>query len=197
MELLKLIEKIVMRKIFLFIAIVFLFSCRIKKQYDTIIRHAMIYDGSGGEPFKSDLGIIADTIAFIGDLSHANARNEIEVEGIAISPGFIDTHSHHAGNLFKNLDFIAAVSQGITTIIIGQDGGSNFPLSKFYKELADTPVAVNIASYSGHNTIRDSVLGKDFKRTATQQEIDEMKLLLKQDMEAGALGFSTGLEYDP
>src|SRR6185436_13163344 len=100
-------------------------------------------------------------------------------------------------NLFKHRDLIAAVSQGITTIIIGQDGGSNFPLSQFYKELADTPVAINIASYSGHNTIRDSILGKDFKRHATQEEIDKMKVLLQQDMEAGAFGLSTGLEYDP
>lgn len=89
------------------------------------------------------------------------------------------------------------LSQGITSIIIGQDGGSNFPLASFYQKLTDTPVAINIGSYSGHNTIRDSILGKDFKRVAAAAEIDRMKSLLLQDMEAGAIGLSTGLEYDP
>ena len=175
-----------------------LMSCKTGRQeYDTIIRNAIIYDGNGGEPYKSDIGINADSIAFIGDLSKASAKKEIDANGKAVAPGFIDTHSHHAGNLFEHRDLIAAVSQGITTIIIGQDGGSNFPLSDFYKKLSDTTVAVNIGSYSGHNTIRDSILGKDYKRAATQDEIEKMKLLLKQDMEAGAFGLSTGLEYDP
>ena len=175
-----------------------LISCKTGRQeYDTIIRNGIIYDGNGGKPYKGDIGIKADTIAFIGDLSKASAKKEIDANGKSVAPGFIDTHSHHAGNLFEHRDLIAAVSQGITTIIIGQDGGSNFPLSDFYKKLSDTAVALNIGSYSGHNTIRDSILGKDYKRTATQDEIEKMKLLLKQDMEAGAFGLSTGLEYDP
>ena len=191
-----------MRKKFLlihcFIAGIVLISCSQKEKFDTIIRNAMIYDGSGGEPFKGDIGINADTIAFIGDLSNASAKKEVDAKGNPVAPGFIDTHSHHAGgSLFQHRDLIAAVSQGITTIIIGQDGGSNFPLSDFYKKLNDTTIALNIGSYSGHNTLRDSVLGKDYKRFATQQEIDKMKVLLQQDMEAGAFGLSTGLEYDP
>lgn len=182
----------------LLIAILFIsFSCSQKNQYDTIIRNGMIFDGNGGESFKGDIGIINDTIAFIGDLSNANGKNEIDAKGNAVTPGFIDTHSHHAGNPFTHRDFPAAVSQGITTIIIGQDGGSNFPLADFYKKIADTSVAVNIGSYSGHNTIRDSILGKNYKRIATKDEIEKMKVLLRQDMEAGAIGFSTGLEYDP
>jgi len=191
-----------MRKKFLlihcFIAGIVLISCSQKEKFDTIIRNGMIYDGNGGEPYKGDIGINADTIAFIGDLSNASAKNEVDAKGNAVAPGFIDTHSHHAGSsLFQHRDLIAAVSQGITTIIIGQDGGSNFPLSDFYKKLNDTSVAVNIGSYSGHNALRGSVLGKDYKRFATQQEIDKMKVLLQQDMEAGAFGLSTGLEYDP
>jgi len=189
------------RSIRYFIALLFiacLYSCNDSSdEFDTIIRNGMIYDGSGNEPFKADIGIRNDTIAFIGDLSKATAANEIDAKGNVVAPGFIDTHSHHAGKIFKNRDVIAAVSQGITTIIIGQDGGSNFPLSDFYKKLADTAVAVNIGSYSGHNTIRDTVLGKDFKRSATKDEIDKMILLLQQDMKAGAFGLSTGLEYDP
>jgi len=187
-----------MKKILAGYCFILLFSsCTSRQEYDIIIRHALIYDGSGSALFTGDIGINADTIAFIGDLTHASAKNEVDAIGLALAPGFIDTHSHHAGNVFEHRDFPAVVSQGITTIIIGQDGGSLFPLSEFYKKLSDTSVAVNIGSYSGHNTIRDSILGKDFKRIATQDEIEKMKMLLKQDMEAGALGFSTGLEYDP
>lgn len=187
-----------MRYIVAIVVIAGFFSCnQKKKQYDTIIRNGMVYDGSGNNPVKTDIGINNDTIAFIGDLSNASAENEIDAEGNAVSPGFIDTHSHHAGNLFSNRDLLAPVSQGVTTIIIGQDGGSNFPLADFYKKLTDTSVAINIGSYSGHNTIRDSILGKNFKRPATQEEIEKMKILLRQDMEAGAFGLSTGLEYDP
>lgn len=187
-----------MRNLLIFLFVLCITSCKFHHQeYDKIIRNGMIYDGSGGEPYKADIGIKGDTIAFIGDLSKSSAKNEVNANGMAVSPGFIDTHSHHAGVLFEQRDLPAAVSQGITTIISGQDGSSNFPLSKFYAALADTPVAINIASYSGHNTIRDSILGKDFKRKATQEEIEKMKSLLRQDMEAGALGFSTGLEYDP
>src|SRR5215467_6742637 len=156
-----------MRKLFLVFLPAFLFFSEQKNGYDTIIRHAVICDGSGGELFRADLGIIADTIAFIGDLENASAKNEIEAKGLTLSPGFIDTHSHHAGDLFQHRDFLAAVSQGITTVIIGQDGESNFPLSKFFQQVSDTPVAINIGSYSGHNTLRDSALGKDFKRFAT------------------------------
>src|SRR4026209_680948 len=122
-----------MRKIVAAFFIILLISCNQKEQYDTIIRNGMIYDGNGEGRFKADIGINADTIAFIGDLSKASAKKVIEAKGKAIAPGFIDTHSHHAGSdPFYHRDFIAAVSQGITTIIIGQDGGSNFPLSKFY-----------------------------------------------------------------
>jgi N-acyl-D-amino-acid deacylase len=81
--------------------------------------------------------------------------------------------------------------------VTGQDGESNFPLATFFKQLSDTPVAINIGSYSGHNTIRGIVLAKDFKRVATTGEIEQMKLMLRQDMQAGAFGLSTGLEYDP
>ena len=187
-----------MRKIFAGILVLFIISCKSNpKAYDMIIRNGMIYDGNGGEPYKADIGIKGDTISFFGDLSKSSAKTEVDAKGMAVSPGFIDTHSHHAGNPFTHRDFLAAVSQGITTIVIGQDGGSSFPLADFYKKLTDTAVAINIASYSGHNTIRDSILGKNFKRKATQDEIEKMKILLKQDMEAGAIGLSTGLEYDP
>jgi len=186
-----------MRKLFLVFLPVLLYLPKEKNDYDTIIRHAQVYDGSGGDAISADIGIIADTIAFVGDLEHASAKTDVNGRGLILSPGFIDTHSHHAGGLFEHRDLLAAVSQGLTTIVTGQDGESNFPLATFFQQVSDTPVAINIGSYCGHNTIRDIVLAKDFKRVATAGEIEQMKLMLRQDMQAGALGLSTGLEYDP
>ena len=92
---------------------------------------------------------------------------------------------------------VAVVSQGITTIVVGQDGGSEHPLRTFFERLAATPVSVNVASYAGHGTLRSRVMGDDFKRTATPAEVAKMADLLRAEMEAGALGLSSGLEYDP
>ncbi len=171
-------------------------SCQHQK-FDFIIRSALVYDGSGNASYKADIGINADTIAYIGDLSKAISTNEVDAKGLALSPGFIDTHSHHSRGMFEIRDMPSCVSQGITTIVVGQDGGSYFPLSDFFKKIEKTPVAINVASYSGHNTLRDSVIIGDYKRFCTPVEIEQMKVMLRQDMDAGALGLSTGLEYDP
>ncbi len=162
-----------------------------------IIRGGMVYDGSGKQGAVTDVGINADTIAAMGDLSNAISKQSIDAQGLALSPGFIDAHSHHDRGMFEIRDMPSCVSQGITTIVVGQDGGSHFPLSDFFKRIEQNPVAVNVASYSGHNTLRDSVMGVDFKRFCTLEEIEKMKVMLVKDMESGALGLSTGLEYDP
>lgn len=176
--------------------LIFLTSCQ-KESFDLIIRHAMVLDGTGAPGLIADIGVRADTISFIGDLEKAEGKEIVDAKGLILSPGFIDTHSHHGWGLRKQPDALAAVSQGITTIVVGQDGGSEVPLKKYFEYLIDSPVAVNIASYSGHNSIRRIVMGDDFKRKATPDEISEMKKILRLDMESGALGLSTGLEYDP
>jgi N-acyl-D-amino-acid deacylase len=185
-----------MNKLIVALLLVALFGCQ-KQKFEVIIRNATIYDGSGAASMVGDVGINADTIAELGDLSKAEALTAIDAKGLALSPGFIDTHSHHDWGLNKSREGLAVVSQGITTIIVGQDGGSHVPLNAYYDHLKDSAVAVNIGSYSGHNSIRDKIMGKDFKRHATPAETDSMIALLKADMEAGAFGLSTGLEYDP
>ena len=121
----------------------------------------------------------------------------IDARGLVLAPGFIDTHSHADRQIFTHRDALAAVSQGITTIVVGQDGGSADTLSAFFAQLEATPPAINVASYVGHNTVRDLVMGEDFRRHATPDEVRRMQELVRQGMRDGALGLSTGLEYDP
>jgi N-acyl-D-amino-acid deacylase len=186
-----------MKQLFLTCLAAVLISCQQSKTADFIIRNATVYDGSGAEPKIQDVAIAADTILTIGDLSSMKADTVYDATGLVLAPGFVDTHSHHDWQLSKNRDALSAVSQGITTIIVGQDGGSNSPLKDYFQLMTDSPAAINVASYTGHNTLRDIVMGKDFRRQATLKEIDSMILLMRADMDAGALGLSTGLEYDP
>lgn len=164
----------------------------------TLIRNVRIVDGTGAAAYSGALRMQGKSILDVGDLRPFPGETVIDGQGKVLAPGFIDTHSHHSSDYTKDAGVLPAVSQGITTIVVGQDGGSYFPLSDFFQTLKKEPAAVNVASYSGHNTLRFAVLGNDnFQRTATAAEVDSMKILLRRDLEAGALGLSTGLEYDP
>jgi N-acyl-D-amino-acid deacylase len=162
-----------------------------------VIVHASILDGTGAPAVAGAVRVRDGKIAAVGDLQPSAGERVIDAHGLTLAPGFIDNHSHHDGALDEQPDALGAVSQGITTIVVGQDGFSHFPLRDYFTQLERSPVAVNVASYAGHNTVRDLVLRKDFRRQATAEEIGRMRLLLRQEMAAGALGLSTGLEYDP
>ncbi|HEY7820108.1 MAG TPA: D-aminoacylase, partial [Vicinamibacteria bacterium] len=119
---------------------------------------ATVLDGTGAEPRAVNVRIEGDSIVGMeqGEPPADEERYEVvNASGFTLAPGFIDTHSHGDDELFEHRDALAAVSQGITTIVVGQDGGSPFPLSDFWKKLEATPVAVNVASYAGHGTLRD------------------------------------------
>jgi len=162
----------------------------------TLIRHALVIDGTGQPGRRADVRVSGDRILAVGALTPAAGEVLIDAAGFALAPGFIDTHSHHAGGLDTARDAVAVVSQGVTTIVSGQDGGG-IDLAELFATLERTPVSVNVASDAGHGAIRSRVMGKDFARAATSIEIDQMKRLVKVEMDAGALGLSTGLEYDP
>lgn len=164
---------------------------------DFLLRNAMVYDGTGAEPFHGEVRVRGGRIVEVGQLQPAPGETTFDAGGRALAPGFIDTHSHADDDLGDHPDALGAVSQGITTIIGGQDGSSAFPLRRFLAEREATPAAVNLAMYAGHNTIRDIIMGRDFRRVATAEEVGRMKVLLRQELGAGALGLSTGLEYDP
>ncbi len=168
-----------------------------------LVQGATIVDGTGSPGFIGSVrvvgGVIAEVAADDGDdaLSPTNGEPVHDAAGLVLAPGFIDTHSHHDGGLLDELTALAVVSQGITTIVAGQDGGSRLPIADFFAALEVTPAAVNVASYAGHGTLRRQVMGDDFRREATAEEVAAMQALLETELGSGVLGLSTGLEYDP
>jgi N-acyl-D-amino-acid deacylase len=142
--------------------------------------------------------IEGDRIAAVGELEPKHGEAVVDAKGLVLAPGFIDVHSHHEDGLFKMRDAAPVVSQGITTIVAGQDGSMTWPVKEMFERLEKTPVAVNVATYVGHGSIRLDAMGKDgYKRHATADEIAKMRRAVDEGMRAGALGLSTGLEYDP
>jgi N-acyl-D-amino-acid deacylase len=162
-----------------------------------LISNVEIIDGSGTPAFAGSVRIHDGLIADIGDLEPCEGENVVDGGGQTLAPGFIDTHSHADRDIFGYPEALPVISQGITTIIVGQDGRSPYPLSEFFSKLEEAPATVNVASYVGHNTLRHRVLGEEYQRISTADEIETMKAMLSSELEGGALGLSTGLEYDP
>lgn len=171
-------------------------NARGQSEPSTLIRNASIIDGSGSPRIVGDVRITGDRIAEIGELQATANDVVIDANGLVLAPGFIDTHSHHDRGLADARDALAMVSQGITTIVVGQDGGGR-NLGELFTRLESQPAAVNVASYTGHGSIRRAVMGDDYERAATPAELEQMQTMLRTEMEAGAIGLSTGLEYDP
>ncbi len=162
-----------------------------------VVANATIIDGTGGARTTGSVRVRGDRIVDVGTVTPARGERVVDAGRMVLAPGFIDTHSHATGDLREDTTALGAVSQGITTIVGGQDGGSRLPLAEYLAELERQPAPLNIASYVGHNSVRRQVMGDDFRRKATPAEIDSMKVLVRAGMTAGALGLSTGLEYDP
>ncbi len=163
----------------------------------TLITDATVVDGTGQPGFSADVRLEGDRIVAVGKLRRRADEPAINAAGLVLAPGFIDTHSHVDYDITEHPEAVADISQGITTVLAGQCGGSQLPLAEFFTRVEQRGSAVNIASFSGHGSIRAEVMGDDFERPASADEIERMKRLLVKDLEAGALGMSTGLEYDP
>lgn len=164
--------------------------------HSQLIRHVKIIDGTGSPAYEASVRIIDNKISEIGSLSAKKGEQVIEGNGLLLCPGFIDTHSHHYSNLAKDPSALATANQGITTIVIGQDGESYSmdTLDNFFNR---RHVAVNVATYTGQTTLRELVMGEnDLLREAKPEEIEKMKILLNNELEKGSLGLSTGLEYE-
>jgi N-acyl-D-amino-acid deacylase len=162
-----------------------------------VIVNAQVIDGSGGPSRDVNVRVVGDRIANVGNFEPSAKDTLVDAGGLVLAPGFVDAHSHHDDGLFEMPGALAAVSQGITTIVTGQDGDQKFPLADFFARLEASPAAINVASFAGHGTLRGQVMGEDYRRHATPEELAQMVGLLRTEMEAGALGLGTGLEYDP
>ncbi|HTE10504.1 MAG TPA: hypothetical protein VK645_06030, partial [Chitinophagaceae bacterium] len=191
-------------------------SCKQQPTYTTIIRNGLIYDGNGGEPFKADIAINADTIAFIGDLTNAKATNETDAKGMAVAPGFINMMGHSEESLIEDGRSQSDIRQGVTTEIFGefsmgplspktkkqlQDGQGDIKykvewntLGEYMHFLEKKGISCNIASFVGTGIVRQYVIGEDNKAPSPAQ-LDSMKMLVRQAMEEGALGVTNALIY--
>ena len=202
-----------------FIAILLATGCSSKVKYDVIIRNGDIYDGSGKAHYKADIGIIADTVAVIGDLSKSEAAAEIDATGLAVAPGFINMLSWANESLIEDGRSMGDILQGVTLEVLGE-GESMGPLNEQMKAdmknsqsdirydvswtslgeyldfLVKKGVSANVASFIGTQTVRVYTVGYD-DRPPTTAELDSMKLLVRQAMEEGAVGVSSALQYVP
>ncbi len=166
-----------------------------QSQYDLIVRNATIIDGTGNPGYKADIAVNANKIAQIGIIP-TTGKQEIDATGKVVAPGFIDVHTH-AENVIQLPKAENFVRMGVTSIVIGNCGGSELDLASFFKSIESKPVSVNVASLFGHNTVRRSVMGGNFDREPTSEEKTKMVSLTQRAMDDGAVGFSTGLIYLP
>ena len=164
--------------------------------FDIVIRNGTIVDGSGDEAYKKDIGIINDQIIKIGDLSNHSSKISIDAINLIVSPGFIDSHTHAIRGIFDVPTAESSLLQGITTLTDGNDGTSPYPIDEHYQKIEHTKISPNWAVFVGQGTIRQKVMGLE-NRDPTDSELSKMEMLIKEAMEDGALGISTGLFYVP
>jgi N-acyl-D-amino-acid deacylase len=163
-----------------------------------LIRNGRVVDGTGGALGHLDLRVAGDTIVELAPQLTAGANEQVlDAAGRIVAPGFVDVHSHADRGLVEHPEATSQVQQGITTALVGQDGGGDLPVSDFLERMEAARPAINIATGVGHGTVRGLVLGADFKRAATESEIAVMRALVDRAMKDGAVGLSSGLEYDP
>jgi len=160
-----------------------------------LITNVSMIAGNGLPAQKTSVRIMNDRIRDIGTLTPYPNEKVTDGKGAVLAPGFIDSHSHHDRGMKEEPNFLAAVSQGITTIVIGQDGDSD-PVDSLKNSMKKTPVSINVATYTGHATLRQQIMRQRLYRAARPAEVDSMKALLEREMDKGSLGLATGLEYE-
>lgn len=161
-----------------------------------LIQNARIVDGTGAPARTASVRVADGRIAAVGDLSAASGELVVDAVGLVLAPGFIDVHNHSTDGLLTDPLAATQVAQGITTLFVGQDGSSPWPIAEYLGKLRATPPAVNVLTAVGHATVRQRVMGDDYKRAATPDEIGRMEALVDQGMREGAIALSSGLEYE-
>jgi N-acyl-D-amino-acid deacylase len=161
-----------------------------------LIINAQLADGTGAPLVNGALRIRGNRIVSIGKLGPAAGERVIDAHGLVLTPGFIDVHNHSLEGLDSDALAETQVAQGITTAVQGPDGESPWPIKDWIETRKQHPAALNLAVFAGHATIREQIMGKDFKRVATPAEIEKMAQLTWQAMNEGSIGLSSGLEYE-
>jgi N-acyl-D-amino-acid deacylase len=161
-----------------------------------VIIGSRVIDGSGRPPFRAAVRIHGDRIVEVGQFGPEPGERVIQAEGMIVAPGFIDIHNHSEDGLAHEPMAATQVSQGITTLGVGPDGGSPWPIADYLTNRAQQGTAVNVLAFVGHGTVRQQVMGKAYDRAATPDEVKRMAQLVEQGMTEGAFGLSSGLEYD-
>lgn len=166
--------------------------------YDLLLRQAHVIDGSGTAPFLADVAVRAGRIAAVGPLAHAEARDTVDLSGLQLAPGFIDSHSHAAAGLTTEglSDGRALLAQGITTVVVNPDGSGAIDLVAQRRALLEHGLGVHVAQLIPHGAVRRAVLGMS-DRAPDAGEQDRMRTLVRAGMEAGAVGMSSGPYYAP
>jgi N-acyl-D-aspartate/D-glutamate deacylase len=171
-------------------------------EYDVLIRNALVLDGSLRAPAKADVGVKGDTIVKVAPSISGKAARVIDARGLCLTPGFIDLHTHVDEGMYfrENRSCLNYLTQGVTTVVVGQCGGSAWPIFETAKDLVrlwtEEGIGPNAALLVGHGTVREIVMGRE-DREPTPEELARMKSLVKEAMEQGACGLSTGLIYVP
>jgi N-acyl-D-amino-acid deacylase len=191
----------------------------VSAEFDVIIRGGTVYDGSGTEPRQADVAIRGDRIAGVGDFKSAKAKTVVDAKGLAVAPGFINMLSWSTESLIQDGRSQSEIRQGVTTEIMGE-GESMGPvndrvrehmlreqsdikydikwntLAEYLQYLEKRGISCNVASFIGATTIREYVIGFEDK-PPTAEQLDQMRELVRREMEAGALGIGTSLIYPP
>lgn len=177
-------------------------ALRLPREHDLVLRGGTVFDGSGAPGRELDVAVAGGRIVRVGSRIRERGREEIDVRGLAVAPGFVDIHSHADGTLAEDPRAESAIRQGITTIVAGADGGSRATgaeersFASWFDTVDRLRPGVNVASMVGLGTVRGAVVG-DADRPATPDELARMTRMVERALRDGACGASSGLEYTP
>src|ERR1043165_5227259 len=156
-------------------------------RFDVLIQNGRIVDGTGAPAAHGDIGIREGKIAAIGKLNPQDAEKTIDSHGLVVAPGFIDVHTH-AEDIIEMPVGENFIRMGVTTLMLGNCGGSELDIDKFLRDVEATNICPNVATLIGHNTVRRKAMGGNFNRVPTDKEMGEMKRLVAKAMQDGAVG---------
>lgn len=161
----------------------------------TVFTGAQVADGTGAPLRRVNVRISGDTITRVGNFKPDKKDQVIDATGLVLAPGFIDMHNHSTEGLETDPLAESQISQGLTTLVLGQDGDSPWPIGEYLDKFRKNAPALNFLMLVGHATVREKVMGTDFRRVARPDEVAQMEKLVEQGMKEGAVGLSSGLEY--